>query len=88
MADIISLTGKPIESPVNPQAEAVAKVMCNLPHPRDMDTLICIGWRADGSFYFDSSAADGGTALWLLETARNQLMMPPNPCSPTKPKTA
>lgn len=35
--------------------------------------VLVIGYRDDGSFYFASSVADGGDALWLLELAKRRL---------------
>ncbi len=38
-----------------------------------LKTVIVIGYDLDGNFYFDSSTADGGEALWLLESAKRGL---------------
>lgn len=38
------------------------------------DTAVVMGYDEDGDFRFYSSAADGGTVLWLLETARKRLL--------------
>jgi hypothetical protein len=35
--------------------------------------VLVIGYRDDGSFYFASSLADGGDALWLLELTKRRL---------------
>jgi hypothetical protein len=40
----------------------------------DLDGAVVIGQRKDGSYYFSSSIADGGDALWLLEWAKVALM--------------
>ena len=40
----------------------------------DLDGVVVIGQRKDGSYYFSSSIADGGDALWLLEWAKVALM--------------
>ena len=42
--------------------------------PRDMDTVIIVGFDADGNFYFDSSKANGPDAMWLLQVAVKQLL--------------
>lgn len=39
-----------------------------------LETAIVIGYDKDGDFYFASSKADGGDVLWLLETAKKELM--------------
>ena len=40
----------------------------------NLDGALVIGQRKDGSYYFSSSIADGGEALWLLEWAKVALM--------------
>jgi hypothetical protein len=40
----------------------------------DLDGAVVIGQRKDGSYYFSSSIADGGDALWLLEWAKLALL--------------
>ena len=39
-----------------------------------MSQSIVIGYDTDGEFYFSSSAADGGTILWLMEVAKRRLL--------------
>ena len=39
-----------------------------------LKTVLVIGIDEDGDEYFCSSAADGGTVLWLMERARYKLM--------------
>lgn len=41
---------------------------------RCKDGVVIIGYDEDGDFYFASSVADGGTILWLLETAKKNLL--------------
>lgn len=41
---------------------------------RKAATVMAIGWDQDGGFFFQSSTADGGEALWLLEVAKKELM--------------
>lgn len=36
---------------------------------------VVLGWNKDGSMYFKSSYADGPNVLWLLEQARDALLM-------------
>lgn len=38
------------------------------------DGVIVLGWDNDGGFYFASSIADGGAALWLMEHAKKRLL--------------
>jgi coenzyme F420-reducing hydrogenase delta subunit len=40
----------------------------------DLDGVVVIGQRKDGSYYFSSSIADGGDVLWQLEWAKAALM--------------
>lgn len=36
---------------------------------------IVLGWCADGSMYLKASYADGPNVLWLLEQARDTILM-------------
>jgi hypothetical protein len=38
------------------------------------ESVLVLGFRADGSIYTDLSNPDGGEALWLLERAKHTLM--------------
>ena len=38
-----------------------------------LQSCIVLGYDADGEFYFASTMADGGDALWLLEMAKLNL---------------
>lgn len=38
------------------------------------DGVVVLGYDDDGSFYFASSIADGGSVLWLLELCKKQLL--------------
>lgn len=40
----------------------------------DLEQVVVIGSRKDGSLYFASSTSDGGNVLWLFEVAKHQLM--------------
>lgn len=40
----------------------------------NLQCAVVIGYDNDGEFYFASSKSDGGYVLWLLETAKKQLM--------------
>lgn len=42
--------------------------------PKDMDSLVVIGFDSEGEFYFASNKADGGDVLWLLEKAKKCLL--------------
>ena len=37
-------------------------------------TVVIIGYNDNGEFYFSSSVSDGGTVLWLMETAKKILL--------------
>lgn len=39
-----------------------------------LENVVLMGQEADGSYYFASSAADGGVVLWLMEKLRLKLM--------------
>ncbi len=40
----------------------------------ELESVILIGYHKDGSEFFASSIADGGTVLWLLERLKLQLL--------------
>lgn len=39
-----------------------------------LESVVVIGYDADGGEYFASSAADGGDVLWLLERCKRALL--------------
>lgn len=39
-----------------------------------MQTVVLVGFDNDGDLYFSSTAADGGTVIWLLEQAKKALL--------------
>jgi len=39
-----------------------------------LEGFVIIGYGVDGSEYFASTYADGGTALWLLERCKKMLL--------------
>ncbi len=39
------------------------------------DCVVVLGYDKDGEQYFASSVADGGTVMWILETAKMALLM-------------
>lgn len=43
----------------------------------DLKSVVILGYRQDGSEYFASSVADGGTVIWLMESLKAQLLRPP-----------
>lgn len=43
-----------------------------------LESVIVIGYDADGAEFFASSIADGGTALWLIERAKGKLLAVPD----------
>lgn len=40
-----------------------------------MDSVVICGWDKDGVLYFASTIGDGGEVLWLLEKAKEALLM-------------
>lgn len=40
----------------------------------DLQSVVVMGYREDGSEYFASSMADGGAVLWLMERMKKQLI--------------
>ena len=43
-------------------------------HDGDAGGVVILGWDKDGGFYFNSSIADGGEVIWLLEKAKLALL--------------
>lgn len=41
---------------------------------QNLQTVLVIGWTADGMEYFDASCADGGEALWLIERRKMKIL--------------
>jgi hypothetical protein len=39
------------------------------------DGVVVLGWDKEDELYFASSLADGGDVLWLLEKAKQRLLM-------------
>lgn len=44
----------------------------------ELEGVVVIGFKKDGSEYFASSYADGGDVLWLLERCKKQLLETPD----------
>lgn len=40
----------------------------------EFEGLVVLGYRADGTEYFASTYADGGTVVWLLERCKARLL--------------
>ncbi|KKN52664.1 hypothetical protein LCGC14_0610580 [marine sediment metagenome] len=40
----------------------------------DLAGVVLVGYKKDGSEFFRSSYADGGTILWLFEKCKKQLL--------------
>jgi hypothetical protein len=60
--DVVTFLDIPVERVLRKAGEA------------DLETVIVLGWRVDGSPYFASSIADGPETLWLLELTKLRLM--------------
>lgn len=54
----------------------------------NMTSVVIIGYDSDGAEYFASSVADGGTVLWLVERAKQQLIDCSRSIDLTGPATA
>jgi hypothetical protein len=46
----------------------------------ELDQVVVIGYHKDGSEYFASSIADGGTVNWLLDRMKLSLLEVPDDC--------
>ena len=40
----------------------------------ELESVVLIGWKGDGDFYFASSIANGPDVLWLMELAKKKLL--------------
>lgn len=40
----------------------------------DLDKVVVLGYNPDGSEYFASSIADGGSVVWLMERLKQMLL--------------
>jgi hypothetical protein len=60
--------------PVVTRLDIPAERVLNTALAADLDGVVVIGQRKDGSYYFSSSIADGGDVLWQLEWAKAALM--------------
>lgn len=41
---------------------------------QQLESVVVIGWTTEGEEYFATNLADGGTALWLLERCKRELL--------------
>jgi hypothetical protein len=39
-----------------------------------VETVVVLGYDADGEFYFASTKGDGGEVIWLMEIAKKKLL--------------
>lgn len=60
----------PVVTTLDLDAQRVAQAALDA----ELETIIVIGRQADGSFYFASNKADGGSVLWEMEIARAKLI--------------
>lgn len=63
-----------IDLPVTTTLDLPPEKIITRAEQESFENVIIIGWLDDGSFYFSSSAADGGDVLYLLELAKKKLM--------------
>ncbi len=68
MSDNVVEFGRPTYAELDPQLvlEAAAKAK--------LDTVVVMGYDADGNAYFASSTPEGPQILWLLECLKQQMM--------------
>lgn len=43
-------------------------------HDADLETVLILGYKKDGSEYFAASTADGAENIWLMERAKHNMM--------------
>ena len=60
--------------PVVTRLDVPAERVLNAALAEDLEGVVVIGQQTDGGYYFNSSLADGGEVLWILEWAKLALM--------------
>ena len=69
MKIVTNVVTLPVITTLDLEAERVLEGAIN----STLQSCIVLGYDADGEFYFSSTMADGGDALWLLEMAKLNL---------------
>jgi hypothetical protein len=72
MADIIKFP-KTFNEPLTTDKVPINKVLSGADKANLKETVV-IGYDEKGDFYFASSEADGPSVLWLLESAKKELL--------------
>lgn len=60
--------------PVATRLDIPPKRVLDAASAEDLDRVVVIGRKKDGSYYFSSSTADGGEVLWQMERAKLALL--------------
>lgn len=68
------MTDNVLVLPVVTRLDIPAERTLNSALKAGLEGAVVVGRRADGTYYFASSLADGGDVLWLLEWAKMQLL--------------
>lgn len=67
MGDVVIL-------PVISSLDCPAERIMSLAMQQDLEKVVVIGYHKDGTEFFGSSIADGGTVLWLMERTKVKLL--------------
>lgn len=51
-----------------------ANIMLEAATRADLENVIILGWKKDGSMFFSSSMGDGPECLWLIEKTKAALL--------------
>lgn len=66
--------GEVVVLPVVTSLDAPAEQALKLALAENLKDAVIIGYRQDGTEYFRSSIADGGTVMWMMERAKLKLI--------------
>lgn len=67
MGDVVIL-------PVITSLDCPAERILSMALQDELDKVVIMGYHKDGSEFFASSIADGGTVLWMMERSKIKLM--------------
>ena len=65
---------KIVELPVITKLDIPVERILRRAQEADLESVVVIGFTADGDFWFSSTQADGGDVIWLLEKAKLELL--------------
>lgn len=63
-----------VELPVTTRLDTEAERIMAQAKDADLQGVVVIGYRKDGTEYFASSIADGADVVWLMERTKLKLM--------------